>query len=368
VPISPARRAYHAIRYGLVLGVVAAGISVGGWAASVGDAGASTVKGPFARTLRVGDRGRDVRTLQGWLTAVGLRTGADGSFGPATRRAAARFQSVAGLQPVTGVVGVVTASTLQAWVGGHRVVATGAASITSTDSPFTRVLRLGVSGTDVRTLQSWLNAVGIPTGADGSFGPQTAQGVARFQSAASLQPVTGEVGRITASTLSAWFKQGRKVPSSSSDPPSAAWVFPLRPAARVLPPSAWTLDQGVDIPTVGAACGPNAVEVAVASGTIVAEGISGFGPDAPVLQISSGPFAGRYVYYGHAKPALVPVGTHVSAGQPIAEVGCGRVGISAGPHLEIGLSAPGGPPCCPSMGETAREVYDLLSPLYGSAP
>jgi peptidoglycan hydrolase-like protein with peptidoglycan-binding domain len=225
-----------------------------------------------------------------------------------------------------------------------------------------------VTGSDVRTLQSWLNAVGIPTGADGSFGPQTAQGVARFQSAASLQPVTGEVGRLTASTLSAWFKQGRKVASSSTDPPPAAWVFPLRPAARVLPPSAWTLDQGVDIATVGGACGPNAVEVAVAPGTIVAEGISGFGPDAPVLQISSGPFAGRYVYYGHAKPALVPVGTHVSAGQPIAEVGCGRVGISAGPHLEIGVSAPGGPPCCPSMGETAREVYDLLSPLYGTAP
>ncbi len=97
-----------------------------------------------------------------------------------------------------------------------------------------------------------------------------------------------------------------------------------------------SVDEGVDYAAPG-----GTPLYAMGPGVVIREGMTGFGPNAPVLQITGGPLAGSDVYYGHAGTDLVPVGATVSAGQQISIVGYGIVGISTGPHLEIGYYPPG---------------------------
>jgi peptidoglycan hydrolase-like protein with peptidoglycan-binding domain len=256
---------------------------------------------------------------------------------------------------------------------------------TGGDVVFSRALHVGDHGVDVKTLQAWLSDVGFSVAQTGFFGPMTRQAVSGFQRANALRPASGTVGSRTATTLLAAVShvaKGAGPPSLTPTPgpgttltpgptptnATGSLLFPLRPISRVLTPSAWTLDQGIDIGTVANACGAQVTEVAVADGTIVQEGIAGFGPDAPILKVSDGPYVGRYIYYGHAAPALVQVGAQVTAGQPIAEVGCGNVGISDAPHIEIGISAPGDTtPCCVGYLETSPVLLPVIKAAYNAA-
>jgi murein DD-endopeptidase MepM/ murein hydrolase activator NlpD len=56
-----------------------------------------------------------------------------------------------------------------------------------------------------------------------------------------------------------------------------------------------------------------------------------------VLQLRDGPFAGRFVFYGHARRALVRPGETVRAGQPVSIAG--GVGAPGNPgHMEVGFA------------------------------
>ena len=114
-----------------------------------------------------------------------------------------------------------------------------------------------------------------------------------------------------------------------------------------------SIDQGVDYLAPG-----GTPLYAMGTGIIVKEGMSGFGPNAPFLQITEGPLAGRTVYYGHAGPNLVHVGAHVTVGQQISIVGHGIVGISTAPHLEIGFAPLGNR-------RAGRPMLDYLNQLVG---
>jgi peptidoglycan hydrolase CwlO-like protein len=147
-------------------------------------------------------------------------------------------------------------------------------------------------------------------------------------------------------------------PSAGSGPASAGgFTFPL-PKSAAAPPSEWSPDEGVDISAPG-----NTPEYAVCSGTIVLHGIGGFGPWAPVLHCDGSLAGYSYVYYGHAGPLhQLPIGMHVGAGQVMSSIGPGIVGISTGPHLEIGFADSSGSPI---GSQTAGRMLSLLQAAYG---
>jgi hypothetical protein len=59
----------------------------------------------------------------------------------------------------------------------------------------------------------------------------------------------------------------------------------------------------------------------------------------------------------------------VSAGEPIAEVGCGSVGISDAPHLEIGMlpARARSTDAMPAFGQTSGETFANLMSAYRAA-
>jgi murein DD-endopeptidase MepM/ murein hydrolase activator NlpD len=203
-------------------------------------------------------------------------------------------------------------------------------------------------------------ATGARNGAAGKLASARGQVASLRHQLASLEAAQARQAAAAAqnSSGSSGSSGGSSGPTSGpvSAPSSGGFTFPM-PKGDASPPGTWSLDDGVDISAPG-----GTPEVAVCSGTVVLHGIGGFGPSAPVVHCDS-PLAGYdYVYYGHAGPGnWVPVGTHVSQGQVISQVGYGIVGISTGPHLELGFADSSGSPVGPS---SAPAMMSLLQSAY----
>jgi uncharacterized repeat protein (TIGR02543 family) len=157
----------------------------------------------FIRELRYGMQGTDVKALQKFLNDSGYLLASSGSGAPGeetiyfvnlTEGAVRRFQQAKGL-PVTGIFDL----SMRKYLG--CVVSESAAKY-----QFTRNLQVGMTGTDVKELQKYLNAQGFllansGPGAPGAetemFGSLTRQALIRFQLSKGISPAVGYFGPIT---------------------------------------------------------------------------------------------------------------------------------------------------------------------------
>ena len=118
-------------------------------------------------------------------------------------------------------------------------------------------------------------------------------------------------------------------------------------AARVgITPAAYLSAPHHDAPGADLAAPTGTPILSVEAGTVeVAGPISGYGSHVVAVRDA----AGWLWFYGHGSALHVTVGQQVTAGTQLADVG--TEGFSTGPHLHLGLNAPGvrafGPSSCP---------------------
>jgi murein DD-endopeptidase MepM/ murein hydrolase activator NlpD len=152
---------------------------------------------------------------------------------------------------------------------------------------------------------------------------------------------------------------------------AAGWGYALPLDARYMSQLGRT-DDGLDIED--APDGAAVYSITDGIVTAVASDPGGFGPNYPVIQVTDGPLAGRFIYYGHVADSLVQPGQHVLAGQPIAVMGHTGDAASLGHgHIEIGFSDAGGDPVShgssgepwTASGEAMRVVLVSLAAAFG---
>jgi peptidoglycan hydrolase-like protein with peptidoglycan-binding domain len=184
------------------------------------------------RTLRLGDKGTDVKQLQRLLNITGIKVKADGQFGQATKVAVQRFQRVKRLSP-SGTAGTKTIAALRHSAGGSAAQAPGSGGIASDGSNASNrslgdriPVMKGMSGHDVKVLQDFLKRAGVKkVTIDGEFGTGTYRAVRAFEDTQKLS-VDGVVDANDIDVLRGLVKAG------GSNAPVAAAPLPLAPGDR----------------------------------------------------------------------------------------------------------------------------------------
>ncbi|MBM6837812.1 peptidoglycan-binding protein, partial [Clostridium saudiense] len=158
---------------------------------------------PPSYILKLGSKGDGVKVLQYFLNCIALfydnipPVKIDGIFGEATKNAVEAFQQKFGLN-VDGIVGK---NTWRKLYEIYKTVEPYIIPASSTQYPG-YIIAEGSSGSDVRTIQTWLSAISkkypsIPSvNIDGIFGPLTTASVIAFQEEFNLIP-DGLVGKLT---------------------------------------------------------------------------------------------------------------------------------------------------------------------------
>lgn len=165
--------------------------------------------------LRLGSASNGVKIIQTQLNRISRNYPAipkiaveNGIFGVDTENAVRKFQEIFNL-PVTGVIDKSTWYRIkQYYVGVKKLseLVSEGISLEEATIPYSTVLREGMQGVDVSTLQYYLNIIAYfnpnlnLSPLDGIFGPSTTQAVREFQQFYGL-PITGEVEEDTWRTL-----------------------------------------------------------------------------------------------------------------------------------------------------------------------
>ncbi|MFA7662856.1 MAG: peptidoglycan-binding domain-containing protein [Patescibacteria group bacterium] len=165
----------------------------------------------FSRDLKLSMVGEDVKTLQKFLNAQGFKLVASGpgspgkettKFGWATQSALTKFQKSKKIVANYGVFDLVTRTYLGCVIS-KSVATSTATTITKAKTVFTRYLKLGMVGDDVKALQQLLNNQGFKVSITGpgspgkettKFGWATQAALIRFQKKYNLNPPKGYVG------------------------------------------------------------------------------------------------------------------------------------------------------------------------------